>query len=86
MRFKNNELIDRVKTKLVETGDRFSVATVFLQPIFFGFVFFRVLYMGGAPTWYHVINGALFAGSFTQLLYFISIGIFKALKKEVKKK
>ena len=86
MRLADNELLSSVKKKLVETGDRFSVASVFLQPVFFGFVFFRVLYMGGAPTWYHVINGALFTGSFTQLIYFISIGIFKALKKEVKKR
>ena len=85
MKLVNNELFCKVRKKLVEIGDRFSVAAVFLQPLFFGIVFFRVLYMGGAPAWYHVINGILFAGSLTQLIYFISIGILKTLRKEMKR-
>ena len=71
---------------LRRTDDLFCVLLVFLFPIIVGVVFFRVLFMGGAPSWWLIVNGALFLASLGQAIYFLTAGIIPALKKSFKRR
>ena len=62
--------------------DFFSVLLVCLFPIMVGAVFFRVLYMGGAPSWFFVLQGLIFAGSLGQAVYFFAFGLIRALRRK----
>jgi hypothetical protein len=62
--------------------DLFSVLLVCLFPILAGAVFFRVLFMGGAPSWFFVLQGMIFAGSLGQAVYFFAFGLIRALRRK----
>ena len=66
--------------------DLACVLLVYLFPILTGFIFFRVLHMGGAPSWWLFANGALFLASLGQAVYFLAAGIVPALKKALSRK
>lgn len=69
------------KSRLRRADDLFCVLLVYLFPILAGGVFFRVLRMGGAPSWWLIVHGALFMASLGQAVYFIAAGIIPALRK-----
>ena len=62
------------------------VLLVYLFPIGVGAIFFRVLSMGGAPSWWLFVNGALFLASLGQAIYFLAAGMIPALKKALGRK
>ena len=61
--------------------DIVSVVLVYLFPLVSGFVFFRVLQMGGAPFWFFFLQGLIFFGSLGQAVYFLIIGLWRALRR-----
>ena len=72
----------KIRKKLNSFIDAISVAVTFLFPLIAGAVFFRLLGMAGVPGWYIVVQGVLFAGSLAQAVYFLAIGIIRALRKK----
>ena len=69
------------KRVIRNTTDITSVLLVCLFPVVSGIIFFRVLYMGGAPIWFYVLQGSIFLFSFFQAVYFFAIGLINALRR-----
>ena len=69
------------KKVINRTTDLTSVFIVCLFPIVSGAIFFRVLYMGGAPLWFFVLQGGIFLFGFFQAVYFFAIGLLNALRR-----
>ncbi|MBQ8111036.1 MAG: hypothetical protein IJ124_12835 [Clostridia bacterium] len=69
------------RSRLKKADALACVLLVYLFPVLVGGVFFRVMEMGGAPSWWLIVNGALFAASLGQAIYFLASGIVPALKK-----
>lgn len=70
------------KQKVRTAADFVSVILVCLFPLVSGAIFFRVLYLGGAPNWFYVLQGVIFIGSLAQAFYFFSFGLIKALRRK----
>ena len=85
MKIETKEKLIRGKQKAIAAGDRFSILAVILQPLLLGGIFFRVWYMKGAPGWYYIINGLMFIGALIQMIYFIFIGLFGAIRNDFRK-
>ena len=66
--------------------DAVCVAGVFLMPVVLGIFFIVLLLLKGAPAWYLVIHGILFAASLAALIWFISIGLFRAIRGKNRRK
>lgn len=69
------------KKVIGRTADITSVFLVCLFPVLSGIIFFRVLYMGGAPVWFYIVQGSIFLFSFIQAIYFFAIGLINALHR-----
>ena len=78
---KSNERPARGGTLGKRAADLFSVLLVCLSPVAFGAVFFRILYMGGAPVWVYAMMGAVFLCSAAQVVYFFAAGLLRALRR-----
>ena len=62
--------------------DALCVAGAVLMPFFLGGFFVMLILHDAAPVWYLVIHGLLFAASLGALVWFISIGLFRAILKK----
>lgn len=62
--------------------DALCVAGVLLIPLFLGGFFVMLIQQGAAPVWYLVIHGLLLAASLGALIWFIAIGLFRAIFKK----
>ena len=82
MKQKPRALLAKGKQKVTSAADFVSVALVCLFPLVSGAIFFRLLYMGGAPNWFYVLQGVIFLGSLAQAIYFFSFGLIRALRRK----
>ena len=64
-------------------ADTVSIVMVFLLPVILGAVFFRILFMGGVPIWYLCVHGFFFVCSLGNAVYFVAIGLIRAVKKAI---
>lgn len=76
----------RGKGRLKKADALGCVLLVYLFPILVGGIFFRVLSMGGAPSWWLFVHGILFFASLGQAIYFLAAGIVPALKKALRRR
>ena len=62
--------------------DGMCIAGAVLAPFFLGIIFVMMILHNSAPVWYLVIHALLFAASLGALIWFISIGLFRAILKK----
>ncbi len=65
--------------KLGRFLDVLCVAGVFLIPVVLGVFLYILATLEGAPVWYLVLHGILFAASVAALIRFIAAGLLRAI-------
>ena len=63
-------------------ADALSVCLVCLLPVVTGAILFRLILMTGVPVWFYVLQGVFFISSLIQLIYFLSAGLVRAVRRK----
>ena len=71
-----------MKQELKRVLDICCVVCVFLVPVFGGSFFVILLSLDGAPEWYLIVHGILFAASVVGLIHLIALGLFRAVRQK----
>ena len=70
------------RQKMNKMADALSVCLVCLLPVVTGAILFRLVLMTGVPVWFYVLQGVFFISSLIQLIYFLSAGRVRAVRRK----